>query len=834
MKNLRKTYIISVLITFIAFFGYSSTNLSPNEALQILRDGNQRFLKGKRILPNQNAERRTLTSDKGQSPFATILSCSDSRVPVEHIFDTGIGDIFVIRVAGNVSDTDEIGTMEYGVEHLGTPVLIVLGHSDCGAVTAVVKGDRLTGNLPMLVDNIKPAFDKAKKTYGSVFSEELLDSATELNVWQSIEDILKRSEVIREKVKKGNLIIVGALYDLKTGSINWLGEHPDQNRLLSEKRTQEQRTLKDTKKTQTEQIEKKTTKEEKSDFSWVFSATILILVLISVLIVVFLLFINPKTKLKRIKMKEMLIAGFVSLLIIILFISSLAVLNIGNIGVQIKSITEEDIPLSETLGEINTVFFEEMLAYERLSGITRSGNVSYNDIDKIKELEDEFHQKCIENDKNFEIAMAIISYSITNLTNREEIEVFKNLQEEFKNIKKELEDFERNVEEAFRFADDGNFSKISDNEEALDKNGEDISHNIEIIQQEIEDAAAKSALKTKQDGTSTEITLIIFGILSVIISIVIVYALIRAIMSPVEKIRDASDNVATGSEQLSSSSQQMSQGASEQAASVEEISSSIEEMTATIKQNADNASQTEKISRKSSDDAKKSGDAVLQTVKAMKDIAEKISIIQEIARQTNLLSLNASIEAARAGEHGKGFAVVASEVQKLAERSQNAATEISNISKTSVSIAELAGDMLSKLVPDIQKTAELVAEINAASTEQSKGIQQINGAILQLNSVVQENASSAEEVASTSEELSGQAMQLQDALTFFNFESKEEMELHQRKMSEHHFGQTPKKKIITNHINLNQKIEPKKLLVDKKGFDLNMDKDDEDKDFERF
>jgi methyl-accepting chemotaxis protein len=232
-------------------------------------------------------------------------------------------------------------------------------------------------------------------------------------------------------------------------------------------------------------------------------------------------------------------------------------------------------------------------------------------------------------------------------------------------------------------------------------------------------------------------------------------------------VKTASDNVASGSEQLSAGAQQMSQGTTEQAASTEEASSSIEEMNATIKQNADNAMQTEKIALKSASDAQESGKAVSQTVTAMKDIAQKISIIEEIARQTNLLALNAAIEAARAGEHGKGFAVVASEVRKLAERSQSAAGEISHLSSTSVQIAEQAGQMLAKLVPDIQKTAELVQEITASSKEQSSGADQINGAIQQLNQVVQQNAGAAEEMASTAEELSSQADQLQTTISFF-------------------------------------------------------------------
>jgi methyl-accepting chemotaxis protein len=190
-------------------------------------------------------------------------------------------------------------------------------------------------------------------------------------------------------------------------------------------------------------------------------------------------------------------------------------------------------------------------------------------------------------------------------------------------------------------------------------------------------------------------------------------------------------------------------------------------MNATIKQNADNAQQTEKIALKSAVDATESGKAVSETVSAMKEIASRVSIIEEIARQTNLLALNAAIEAARAGEHGKGFAVVASEVRKLAERSQSAAGEISKLSTISVEVAEKAGAMLAKLVPDIQKTSELVQEISAASKEQTMGADQINASIQQLNQVIQQNAGAAEEMSSTAEELSSQAEQLQSTVSFF-------------------------------------------------------------------
>jgi methyl-accepting chemotaxis protein len=248
---------------------------------------------------------------------------------------------------------------------------------------------------------------------------------------------------------------------------------------------------------------------------------------------------------------------------------------------------------------------------------------------------------------------------------------------------------------------------------------------------------------------------------------------IEKISQVVAEVRNSADGIASASEQVSSTAQSLSQATNEQAASVEETSASVEQMSASINQNTENSKVTEGISAKAAADANEGGAAVQQTVAAMKSIANKISIIDDIAYQTNLLALNAAIEAARAGEHGKGFAVVAAEVRKLAERSQVAAQEIGELAESSVGTAEKAGKLLEEMVPNINKTSDLVQEITAASQEQSSGASQINVAMNQMSQITQQNASGSEELAATAEEMSGQAEQLQELIGFFSISNSD-------------------------------------------------------------
>jgi methyl-accepting chemotaxis protein len=244
------------------------------------------------------------------------------------------------------------------------------------------------------------------------------------------------------------------------------------------------------------------------------------------------------------------------------------------------------------------------------------------------------------------------------------------------------------------------------------------------------------------------------------------------LVAVITEVNNNSNALAAASQQVSGTAQSLSQGASEQAASVEETSASIEEMGASITQNSENARVTDGIATESSNAAMEGGESVVATVRAMKDIAEKITIIEDISYQTNMLALNAAIEAARAGEHGKGFAVVAAEVRKLAERSQIAASEISEQTGDSVKVAENAGDLLEKMVPDIARTAELVQEISAASEEQSAGVSQINSAMQQLDQVTQQNAAASEELAATADEMRSQSLSLIEVISFFKLKNQ--------------------------------------------------------------
>ena len=233
MKNifLEGMILMFTIATAVAALAEAASNISPDEALKMLTEGNNRFVTGQAHHPDQSAARRHQTAEQGQKPFAVVLACSDSRVPVEEIFDRGIGDIFVVRDAGNIATKTDIGSIEYAVDHLGSPLVMVMGHSGCGAVTETVQGGEAPPNIKAIMDDIAPALAKVKAANPGLTGEALIAEVIKANVWQAMEDIFKNSPMMREKVKDGKVKLVGALYDIDSGKVSWLGPHPQQGQL---------------------------------------------------------------------------------------------------------------------------------------------------------------------------------------------------------------------------------------------------------------------------------------------------------------------------------------------------------------------------------------------------------------------------------------------------------------------------------------------------------------------------------------------------------------------------------------------------------------------------
>jgi carbonic anhydrase len=223
------TYLLAAVLALASSGG---SGVTADEALNKLMEGNLRYASGATVQPHQNAARRQELASHGQHPFATVLSCSDSRVPPEVVFDQGLGDIFVIRVAGNVAATDELGSIEYAADHLSTPLVVVLGHTHCGAVTAVVKNEPATPNIAKLVAPIVPAVSGVRQRFSAADTEEVVAKAVEANVWQAVADMYANSPLLKKMATQGKIKVVGAIYDLESGKVRFLGEHPNQNLLL--------------------------------------------------------------------------------------------------------------------------------------------------------------------------------------------------------------------------------------------------------------------------------------------------------------------------------------------------------------------------------------------------------------------------------------------------------------------------------------------------------------------------------------------------------------------------------------------------------------------------
>lgn len=504
-------------------------------------------------------------------------------------------------------------------------------------------------------------------------------------------------------------------------------------------------------------------------------------------------------------------------LAIIFIITTTTYVKLSSLGVEIAAITEQDIPLTGMISKITVHQLEQAITFERA---LRFGSEMTSDavaeqhfkhaVHTFEELSHKVTEELHEGEKLTEHAIA------TAKNEKDRIE-FKRVVEILKDVEQKHDGYDEHVLDVFAEIAQGNLHAAHEMAEKIEAAEEELEQELKSLMEEIEKFTEEAAQQALADERAAIQILLIITLVALLTGSLAAWWITRSIMKQlgadpaevrvlaegiasgdlstdlsnvdkkkrvgvyaamidmqqklievVQQIQGNSNQIADAATQVADTASSLSGATSEQAASVEETSASVEQMGASISQNSANSQATDKIASESASAAREGGQAVGETVQAMLQIAEKISIIEDIAYQTNMLALNAAIEAARAGEHGKGFAVVAAEVRKLAERSQIAASEISTLTGDSVKVAEKAGKLLEKMVPDITRTAELVQEISAASEEQSSGVGQINNAMQQLDKVTQQNASGSEELAAIAEEMQAQSANLLQAVGFFH------------------------------------------------------------------
>ncbi len=738
-------------------------SVAPDAARQNLQQGNARFAAGQPVHPNLTLERRAEVA-KGQAPFATILTCSDSRLPAEAIFDQGLGDLFVVRVAGNVAQTAEIGSIEYGTGHLGTQLLVVLGHSNCGAVKAVAEGAEVHGNIPALIANIVPAVARVKAGHPGLTGAPLIAQAVEANVWQSIDNLFEHSATIRDLVKAGKLQVIGAVYDLATGSVQWHGAHPEQARLLAysggaahDEPAGHSAAAAD----HGAPVEAgHTAPAEATSASPEVHATSLSYLTIAggalaLALALAGFFHYSRTGMQHRPVNTRLNIGFAAILLVLAGLVAESVFSLRTAFADFTTY-RTDARHSVLAGEIQAEYLNMRIAAKDLVIFRTPESVARYDSHKVrllgylKEAETAIHEPEI---------LAQIRTLITEVTAHAALH--------------------RDLQKAV-FA--GQTSAAATINQRMGVLGTTIDRESSAMEHTLIAQQNRDGPRIQANLQHTQSMVIWLGLAALVLGVALALIIARSITGPLRELAASlgagAEQTAAAAAQVSAASQALAEGASEQAASLEETSASLEEMSSMTKRNAEGSQQAKvaaTAARGSADTGAGQMQAMQHAMQAIRsasdDITKILKTIDEIAFQTNILALNASVEAARAGEAGAGFAVVAEEVRALAQRSATAAKETAlkiehstTQSQQGVQISAEVAKSFTEIQTRIQQLESLVGEIATASGEQSQGIGQVTTAVSQMDQVTQANAGSAEETAAAAEELNSQSATLRETV----------------------------------------------------------------------
>ncbi|MCH8836766.1 MAG: hypothetical protein IIA60_03065, partial [Candidatus Marinimicrobia bacterium] len=797
--------------------------MSKTEALNALKAGNQRFVRGltnqsARQYPHQDKARLNETATRGQHPFATIIGCSDSRVPIEIVFDAGLGDIFPIRVAGNVSDVDEIGSIEYGVGHVLTPLMLVLGHTGCGAVTAVVEEAEVHGSIPELVDNIIPAVRRARSAHPSARGRQLVNYAVEENVWQSIDDLFRGSEEVRHLVSSGGLIVQGAVYHLETGAVEWLGEHPEQGALLSYSSGSaghgggEQ--------VAAAHANAEPSHSEVSSGSTVHAAvssgessnTVWWLIggLLATLAGVVFILTKTQWKLDNLKIsaKIYVLSGIISavFLVALFFTQS----KMSSIGDGFTEIAELYIPLIERMSSITVGQLEQELAVQGM--FLAEKNRQYA---KMEEKEKEFDELAIRVEKEIRDAEKIIEEGKKFARNKEDLAYLEEALEHMKLIEREHADYDKHGDEIIAFLNAGEFRKAEALEGSLVTEGEELGHELEQFLANVEHRTDSLALVIESEEKSATTAVFVLSGIAIILALGISLFISKGITDPINAsinmLRDidegegdltkrlniqaqdeigtmgglfdsfiakvqelikqigvSSGQVGSASTQISTASEQMASGAEEQQAQLSEVATTTEQMSAMILEASKNADETRESAQKTGKTAESGREIVSQTVTGFEKVAQTV---ERAAGQIESLSK-------RSEEIGNVIQVIddiADQTNLLAlnanieaARAGDAgrgfavvADEVRKLAERTVSATAEISSMIETIQGDIQAAVVSMADIQEQSKaglelvgQSDQSLQEIASAITGVVTAVEQIATSTNEQSSGAEEIS--------------------------------------------------------------------------------